>query len=133
LAKIKEIGIVRPEREILHVDDDPLMTRIVAGRLQPYGYRIVSLNDPTEAINELIHKNRRVVLLDIDMPIVSGRSVGGRLSAGTHRHDPDVPETNATGAAMVLQHDRPRFGALRFRQRRTSTFDLGVVVYLDAV
>ncbi len=63
---------MRPEREILHVDDDPHMTQLVAKRLQPYGYEFVSLNDSAEAINELIHTNRRVVLLDIDMPGMNG-------------------------------------------------------------
>jgi DNA-binding NtrC family response regulator len=66
---------MRPEREILHVDDDPQLTRLIAKRLEPYGYQVVSLNDPAEAINELIHKNRRVVLLDIDMPGINGLEV----------------------------------------------------------
>ena len=31
---------MRPEREILHVDDNPLMTAIVAELLKPYGYQV---------------------------------------------------------------------------------------------
>ncbi len=60
------------ERRILHVDDDPQMTRMIAARLQPQGYEVVSLNDPTEAIQSLLHNQYRVVLLDIDMPGVNG-------------------------------------------------------------
>jgi len=66
---------MRPEREILHIDDDPQMTQIVAKMLRPYGYQVVSLNDPSEAINELIYKNHQVVLLDIDMPGMNGLEV----------------------------------------------------------
>jgi len=63
---------MRPDREVLHIDDDPLMTTLVAERLRLYGYRVVSMNDPTKAVNEIIHMNRRVVLLDIEMPGLSG-------------------------------------------------------------
>ncbi|MEA1952726.1 MAG: response regulator [Planctomycetota bacterium] len=66
---------MKPEREILHVDDDPQITRLIAKRLEPYGYQVVSLNDPSEAIGELMHSNRRVVLLDIDMPGMNGLEV----------------------------------------------------------
>jgi len=97
LAKTKETQIVRPEREILHVDDDPLMTQIVAKRLQPYGYQVASLNDPTEAINEVIHKNRRVVLLDIDMPGLNGLEVLKEIK----RYDGGVQVIMLTGLVTV--------------------------------
>ena len=61
-----------PKREILHVDDDPQITRLIAERLGSRGYDVTSLNDPAEAINELIHGKQRVVLLDIDMPGTGG-------------------------------------------------------------
>ncbi len=66
---------MRPDREILHVDDDPITTRVVAKRLERYGYQVVSLNDPAEAINQLIQQNCRVVLLDIDMPGMNGLEI----------------------------------------------------------
>ena len=63
------------EREVLHVDDDPQTTRLLAGLLKEHGYSVTTLNDPTEAINELVHGKRRVVLLDIDMPGIGGLEV----------------------------------------------------------
>ncbi len=63
---------MRPERQILHIDDDPLMTRIIAKRLSEYGYEVSALNDPTQAINELVSSQWRVVLLDIEMPVING-------------------------------------------------------------
>lgn len=61
-----------PLREILHVDDDPQITRLIAKQLEAHGYNVKSLNDPAEVINDLIHGKRRVVLLDIDMPGTNG-------------------------------------------------------------
>ena len=60
------------KREILHVDDDPLLTKIVAARLSQAGYSVASLNDPTKTVEYLLSKRTRVVLLDIQMPGVSG-------------------------------------------------------------
>jgi DNA-binding NtrC family response regulator len=59
-------------RTILHVDDDPQFTRIVAHVLQRKGYEVVSLNDPQQVLGELIRHGYRIVLLDIDMPGIDG-------------------------------------------------------------
>src|SRR5688572_11630753 len=59
-------------RTILHVDDDPQFTRIVAHLLQHRGYDVVSLSDPQEALGELVRHGYRIVILDIDMPGVDG-------------------------------------------------------------
>ncbi len=88
---------MRPEREILHVDDDPQITRFVAKRLEPYGYHVVALNDPAEAINELVHKNRRVVLLDIDMPGMNGLEVLEEIK----KYDGGVQVIMLTGLVTV--------------------------------
>ena len=60
------------KRTILHVDDDPQITRIVAKRLEQLGYKVTSLNDPTLALRELNDSHQRLVLLDIAMPSVNG-------------------------------------------------------------
>ncbi|NQU22406.1 MAG: response regulator [Candidatus Nealsonbacteria bacterium] len=60
------------KRTILHVDDDPQITRIVAARLNALGYEVTSLNDPRQALEELSRSQQRLVLLDIDMPHVNG-------------------------------------------------------------
>jgi DNA-binding NtrC family response regulator len=59
-------------RTILHVDDDPQFTRIVARLLESRGYDVVSLNHPQEALGELVRHGYRIVILDIDMPGVDG-------------------------------------------------------------
>ncbi len=60
------------ERAVLHIDDDPQVTRLVAARLRRHGYEVTSLTDPRGALRELMQNQWRVVLLDIDMPGVNG-------------------------------------------------------------
>lgn len=59
-------------RTILHIDDDPQITRLVGHLLRRKGYEVVSLNDPMQALGEIIRQGYRIVLLDIDMPMVDG-------------------------------------------------------------
>lgn len=49
------------KRTILHVDDDPRITRIVAERLKSRGYELTSLNDPRRALEELNRSHQRLV------------------------------------------------------------------------
>lgn len=62
-------------RTILHVDDDDSILRLVAKRLTEHDFRVVSLNDPTRAIDEIVQRQIRVALLDIAMPARSGIDV----------------------------------------------------------
>ena len=59
-------------KTILHVDDDPQITRLVAQYLQPRGYEVTCLNDATRALQVLSESHHRLILLDIDMPHVNG-------------------------------------------------------------
>jgi DNA-binding NtrC family response regulator len=59
-------------RAILHVDDDPQITRLMSERLRLCDFDVYSLNDPRRALDELIHHQYRVVLTDIDMPGLDG-------------------------------------------------------------
>ncbi|MBN2022133.1 MAG: response regulator [Pirellulales bacterium] len=63
---------MNPTRMILHVDDDPQITRLIAEHLHNAGYEVTSLNDPTQAMKELISSQHRVIVLDIDMPRING-------------------------------------------------------------
>jgi len=59
-------------RTILHVDDDPQFTLWMQRLLSRKGYDVVSLNDPTQAIDEIMRHGYRIVILDIDMPSIDG-------------------------------------------------------------
>ncbi|MBL8826115.1 MAG: response regulator [Planctomycetaceae bacterium] len=59
-------------RSLIHVDDDPALLRLVSHRLKPHGITVHSINDPTVAVDAVLTRNCRLVLLDIDMPKVNG-------------------------------------------------------------
>lgn len=59
-------------RKVLHVDDDPQFTRLVAAHLRPLGFELHSVNDPKLCLQQLRREDYPVVLLDIDMPGVDG-------------------------------------------------------------
>ncbi|PHR98341.1 MAG: hypothetical protein COA78_26270 [Blastopirellula sp.] len=59
-------------KRILHVDDSLLMLEMVSTELTKAGYEVVSLADPTKAIETLTDLDIRVCLLDIKMPVLNG-------------------------------------------------------------
>ncbi|MGI9457864.1 MAG: response regulator [Aeoliella sp.] len=59
-------------RTILHVDDDPAFTSIVASSLEQAGFEVDSIHDPLEVIDAIRREQYQVVLLDVDMPVKSG-------------------------------------------------------------
>jgi CheY-like chemotaxis protein len=60
------------KRSILHADDDPVLSALVAAHLQERGYDVTSVDDPREVIPCLLRNQQRVALLDIDMPHIDG-------------------------------------------------------------
>lgn len=85
------------KRELLHVDDDPQFTRLVAARLKSFGIRSCPLDDPRECMDRLIHDGYRVVLLDIDMPHVGGL----QLLEEIKRHDGGIQVIVLTGLVTM--------------------------------
>ena len=69
------------KRTILHVDDDPQVTRIIAQQLTKRGYEVTSVNDPALALRELNKSHQRIVLLDIDMPVINGLDLLRQIKA----------------------------------------------------
>lgn len=80
-------------RKILHVDDDFLITNLVADHLNRKGYEVTSLNDPTAAIQTVIDGNFRVVILDIEMPGIGGLQLLEEIKA----HDGGIQVVMLTG------------------------------------
>ncbi|MBX7168405.1 MAG: response regulator [Pirellulales bacterium] len=68
-------------RTVLHVDDDPALTRVIAKKLEKRGFQVVQLNDPTKAIEELMRTQVRVVISDIDMPQLNGLDLLKQIKA----------------------------------------------------
>ncbi|MBM3965617.1 MAG: response regulator [Planctomycetes bacterium] len=57
---------------VLHVDDDPAESKLISYHLKKHGYEVVSVQDPSLAMETLIRTGARVVLLDIDIPHKDG-------------------------------------------------------------
>jgi DNA-binding NtrC family response regulator len=89
-------------RHVMHIDDDPVTTRVVAAKLRAHGIESLELNDPRKALAHLLDHQRRVVLLDIDMPHQNGldllREIK-RFDGGIHV----IMLTGIVTQAMVLQ------------------------------
>jgi DNA-binding NtrC family response regulator len=66
---------------ILHVDDDPQFTRLIARRLHSRGFDVTPLHDPRQTIAELAGGHFRVVLMDIDMPQGDGLALLREIKA----------------------------------------------------
>ena len=57
---------------VLAVDDDPALLEVVQTFLSADGYRVITLADPTHFWQELERAQPDIILLDIDMPHISG-------------------------------------------------------------
>lgn len=57
---------------VLHVDDDPTVSKLISYHLKKHGYEVVSVQDPSLVMETLMRTGARVVLLDIDMPHKDG-------------------------------------------------------------
>ncbi|MDZ7617418.1 MAG: response regulator [Patescibacteria group bacterium] len=99
---------MNPDKAVLHIDDDPQVTRIVGARLKSHGYQVTSINDARMALRELMQNQWRVVLLDIDMPGVNGLDLLREIKA----YDGGIQVimlTGVTSMSALLQSFR--FGA----------------------
>lgn len=78
---------------ILHIDDDPAITRLVTSLLRKKGLEAEELNDPMLALDVLLKHNYRVVLLDFDMPGINGMELLTKIKS----HDGSVNVIVLTG------------------------------------
>ncbi|MEI8375026.1 MAG: response regulator [Planctomycetota bacterium] len=92
-------------KTILHVDDDPQLTRLVAHYLQPLGYEVTSLNDPTQTLRVLSELQHRLVLLDIDMPEANGLDLLQQIKH-THGGSQVIMLTGLVSTQTLLQSYR---------------------------
>lgn len=68
-------------QKVLHVDDNPPVTRLVARHLESHGFESTQVNDPARAMVELAQGGHRVVLLDLDMPRIDGMALLKQIQA----------------------------------------------------
>jgi diguanylate cyclase (GGDEF)-like protein len=62
-----------PDATVMMVDDEPMMTEVIGAYLEEAGYpRFVSTNDPVQALETIRRERPALLLLDLNMPHVSG-------------------------------------------------------------
>ncbi len=58
--------------QIMILDDDPVFAKTLADYFRINRYEVIEANNLEDAINRYRHKKPKVVLMDFNMPIVSG-------------------------------------------------------------
>ena len=61
-----------PEAKLLIVDDDPLVLNFLRSLLEPWGFKLTLLDDPQQFWNVLEASAPDLLLLDVEMPELSG-------------------------------------------------------------
>jgi DNA-binding response OmpR family regulator len=69
------------EHKVLIIDDSQAMNQILARFLQKEGFLISAISDPREALEEFRRFQPDLVLLDLNMPYLSGWEVCRQLKA----------------------------------------------------
>jgi two-component system, cell cycle response regulator DivK len=95
-----------PGKHILIVDDYPDALDIWAIYLRSLGYRVSTASDGAEAIAQVERQRPDLVVLDLELPRVSGFEAAKMLRRNPEtRH---IPLIAATGYSHVTQLDRAR-------------------------
>jgi DNA-binding NtrC family response regulator len=68
-------------KTVVHIDDDPAATALVAAYLAEEGYQVAELHNPCDYLAQMPRRGERMVILDIDMPEMDGLEVHRRIKA----------------------------------------------------
>jgi PAS domain S-box-containing protein len=72
-------AMAAPGGTVLVVDDDPLIQQLVAGQLEPAGFKVVTAEDGIVALKRARELKPQAILLDIHLPKLDGWSVLSQL------------------------------------------------------
>ncbi len=84
--------------KILIVDDDADIVTVLEDRLQATGYTTVIARDGQQALEQIEHEAPNLILLDLDLPRLTGIEVLKRLSQIKHVEDLPVIVMTAHGS-----------------------------------
>ncbi len=90
---------------VLHIDDDALSRLAVARSLQPAGFAVAEASDATSGLASAVHLEPDLVLLDLDLPDVSGQEVCKRLRADPRTRAIPVTHLSAEGVDVDWRAD----------------------------
>ncbi|MCY1017251.1 response regulator [Pyxidicoccus sp. MSG2] len=104
-------AMAQPGSTVLVVDDDPLMQQLVAGQLEPAGFKVVGAEDGIAALKRARELKPQAILLDIHLPKLDGWSVLSQLKG----------EPSLSGIPVIL---------ISVEEQRARGFSLGACEYL---
>ena len=81
---------------VFYVDDNPKSSRLLTSVLEECGFRVITKNDPIEALALCQRTYFDLALLDYEMPLMSG----SRLAEEIKFLAPDVPVVLISGALV---------------------------------
>jgi two-component system, NarL family, capsular synthesis sensor histidine kinase RcsC len=82
---------------VLYVDDNPKSSRLLASVLEECGFRVITRNDPIEALALCQRTYFDLALLDYEMPLMSGAKLAQEIKYLV----PDVPVVLISGRASL--------------------------------
>ncbi len=92
---------------ILLAEDDPSNRLLATKILQQNGYRVISADNGQEALDILLRERVECVLMDLQMPVMDGITVTGRIRNGLVAGlDPDLPVIGLTAHAMQEHREK---------------------------
>jgi CheY-like chemotaxis protein len=98
------VPIGRKPLTVLCIDDDPVLIRAIAVRLQPYGIKVKSADNGTQGYLMVVAEKPDIILLDLKMPNGAGNYVLGKLQDNPNTKDiPVVVVTMETTAGVRRQ------------------------------
>ncbi|MBU1611896.1 MAG: response regulator [Proteobacteria bacterium] len=93
---------------ILVAEDDPLNARVIAGMLKELGHSMVLVVDGREALDHLTSTKIDLILMDVQMPVMTGLEATKRIRAGEAGVDKvDIPIIAIT--AYAIAGDKEKF------------------------
>lgn len=84
-------------RHVLVVDDDPGIRQVIESILADEGYEVATATNGREALDQIATQPPAVVLLDLNMPVMSG----WELTAQVQERGLDVPLVFMTAGARA--------------------------------
>ncbi|MGP0098104.1 MAG: response regulator [Terriglobales bacterium] len=82
---------------MFYVDDNPKSSRLLSSVLEECGFRVITKNDPIEALALCRRTYFDVALLDYEMPVMSGSQLAREIKYLV----PDVPVVLISGRAHL--------------------------------
>lgn len=120
-------------KENIHVflvEDDPLITKLIAGEVTKKGWTID--NDPagTDAVSKMKAKLPDIILLDLMLPGVDGMSILKDVKAQAELKDIPVLMLSNLAEADKIEESR-NLGAVKFLMKATSSMST-IVAEIEA-